>query len=51
MAFSYARYSEGRMGHWTLRQLLDPVVVAGPWIAAGGLSHRQGRKLVGALRR
>ena len=21
-------------GHWTLRQLLDPVVVAGPWIAA-----------------
>jgi len=101
--FSYARYGEGRVGHWllliladrvdavehhlqsflTLRpdnpvtqtgirtevthgglksrfgdkrtdwrhQLLDPVVVAGPWLAAAGLTYRQGRKLVRALRR
>ena len=101
--FSYARYSEGRVGHWMLliladrvdavehhlesfltrrpdipitetgirsevthgglrsrfgdgrtdwrHQLLDPVVVVGPWIAAAGLSYRQGRKLVRALRR
>jgi hypothetical protein len=51
MAFSDARYSEGRVGHWMLHRLLDPVVVEGPWIAAGGLSCRRGRKLVRALRR
>ena len=93
--FSYARYSEGRLGHWllliladrvdaweehlrsfaTLRpdnpitetgvkaeltrhgiasrrgrkdvrhQVLDPVIVAGPWIAAGVLAVRATRRL------
>jgi hypothetical protein len=34
----------------TLADRVD-AVVAGPWIAVAGLSHRQGRKLVRALRR
>jgi hypothetical protein len=101
--FSYARYSEARVGHWMLLVLadrvdawehhlqsfttlrpdnpitqtgvrsefthhglssrvgvkrtdlahlwLDPIVVAGPWIAAAGLTLRQARKLVRAFRR
>ena len=101
--FSYARYSEGRLGHWllliladrvdaweehlksfaTLRpdnpvtqtgvrsefthgglasrfgskrtdwrhQLLDPVIVAGPWIAAAGVAVSGVRRSVKALRR
>jgi hypothetical protein len=99
--FSYATYSEGRLGHWllliladrvdawehhlrsfaTLRpdvpatgvrsevthgglrsrvgskrtdwrhQLLDPVVVVGPWIGAAAVSYRGVRGVVRALRR
>jgi hypothetical protein len=101
--FSYATYSEGRLGHWlllmlgdrvdaveehlksllTLRpdnpitqtgvrgefthgglrsrfgskrtdwrhQLLDPVIVAGPWVASAGLTFRLARKGLRALRR
>jgi hypothetical protein len=101
--FSYATYSEGRLGHWllliladrvdaweehvksfgTLRpdnpitqtgvrgelthsglrsrvgsnrtdwrhQLLDPVVVVGPWIAAAGVAFSGVRKVARALRR
>ena len=99
--FSYARYSEGRLGHWllliaadrvdavehhlasfaTLRpdnpitqtgikaevthsglmsrrgrvdarhHLLDPVVVAGPWVAGAWLAGKGVRRLAGAVRR
>jgi hypothetical protein len=101
--FSYATYSEGRLGHWLLliladrvdaweehlrsftttrpdnpvtetgvrgelthdglgsrfgskrtdwrHQVLDPVIVAGPWIAAAGVTFRGARGLVRALRR
>jgi hypothetical protein len=31
-------------------QLLDPVVVAGPWVAGAGLTFGLGRRLVRALR-
>jgi hypothetical protein len=98
--FSYARYSEGRLGHWVLliladrvdawghhlrsfatlrpdnpitqtgvkaefthsglasrrgrvdarHHLLDPVVVAGPWIAGAGAAVVGARKVVRALR-
>ena len=101
--FSYARYSEARLGHWllliladrvdaweehlrsfgTLRpdnpvtetgvrselthgglasrfgskrtdwrhQLLDPVIVAGPWLAAAGVAYSGVRRLSRAVRR
>jgi hypothetical protein len=95
--FSYARYSEARLGHWLLlilaeehlrsfattrpddpitqtgvraefthdglgsrfgsrrtdrrHQVLDPVMVAGPWIAAAGVTVGGVRRLVRALRR
>ncbi len=98
--FSYAKYSEGRLGHWALliladradawgshlrsfatarpdnpftetgvkaeftrgglrsrrgradarHHVLDPVVVAGPWVAAGWLAVRGARKVVRAVR-
>jgi len=32
-------------------QWLDPIVVAGPWVAAAGLTFRQARKAVRAFRR
>ena len=98
--FSYARYSEGRLGHWALliladrvdawgshlasfatlrpdnpvtetgirsefthgglrsrrgrvdarHHVLDPVVVAGPWVAGAWLAVRGARKVVRALR-
>jgi hypothetical protein len=101
--FSYARYGEGRVGHWLLliladrvdaweehlrsfttsrpdnpitetgirsevthgglrsrfasprtdwrHQLIDPVVVGGPWVLAAGLTLRRASRLVRALRR
>ncbi len=101
--FSYAKYSEGRLGHWLLLILadrvdaweehlrsfatlhpdnpitqtgvrsefthhglksrlgakradvvhhpLDPVIVAGPWLAAAGAAYVGGRKVLQALRR
>jgi hypothetical protein len=98
--YSYARFSEGRLAHWTLlvladrvdawghhlrsfgtlrpdnpitetgvtaefthrgvasrrgrsdarHHLLDPVIVAGPWVAGALLARRGVRKVVGALR-
>jgi len=35
----------------TRHQLLDPVVVAGPWVAAAGATVRGGRAVRRALRR
>jgi hypothetical protein len=101
--FSYAKYSEARLGHWMLLILadrvdawehhlrsfgtlrpdnpitetgvraefthhglrsrvgvrrsdlphlwLDPVIVAGPWIAAAALALRQARRVIAAVRR
>jgi hypothetical protein len=32
-------------------QLLDPIIVAGPWVAAAGVATVGVRRLVGAVRR
>ena len=34
-----------------VHQLLDPIIVAGPWVAAAGVATVGVRRLVGAVRR